>query len=103
ELRKYIERQIKQERVIRQVTSGKAVTDKAVETYYTAHQNEFKGSDGKVKPLTVARADIERKLRSQVERGEVQTYYEQHKARWKLPDKVTVRHLMLDPGAARWK
>ncbi|MBI3893921.1 MAG: peptidyl-prolyl cis-trans isomerase [Candidatus Wallbacteria bacterium] len=103
-LRKYVERQVKQERVVQSVTGGKAVTDKAVEDYYQSHPAEFKSTDGKgVKPLASVRTDIVAKLRTQVNDTEIKTYYEQHKARWKLADKVTVRHLMFDPSAERWK
>ncbi|MBI2942698.1 MAG: peptidyl-prolyl cis-trans isomerase [Candidatus Wallbacteria bacterium] len=103
-LRKYVERQVKQERVVQSVTGGKTVTDKMVEDYYQAHQADFKAADGKgVKALSAVRGDIVAKLRAQVSDKEIQEYYESHKARWKVPDKVSLRHLMLDPAADRWK
>ncbi|TPW19184.1 MAG: peptidyl-prolyl cis-trans isomerase SurA, partial [Elusimicrobia bacterium] len=102
-LRAYFQQQIKQERVIRGITSGKPVADKAVEDYYTAHKNDFKKADGKdVKPLTEVRNEIVAKLKAVVTDDDIKEYYEKHKARWMLPDKVTLRHLMLDPKAERW-
>lgn len=98
ELRERIRHQLLHEAMVAQITNGKVVPEEMIQSYYDTHQDEFKDSSGSVQSLEDVRAAIIMKLRSTVTEDEIQAYYEDHKARWKLPDQVTLRHLRLDPN-----
>jgi parvulin-like peptidyl-prolyl isomerase len=90
-------------KLMAQVTEGAQVPEERIRAYYELKKDEFKDATTKVpRTLEQVRREIERTLRSSIpdDAQAVRSYYETHRERWRHPDRLQVRHLVVNPAAA---
>jgi len=90
-----VARQVRYQKLIERVVGGRQFSDNVIKSYYEEFQDEFKTEDG-VKPFEQVRPEIVRKLRSDISDDDISNYYNEHKERWRKPDKASFRRLMLN-------
>jgi len=96
ELRKSITGSMKYQKLIQKIIGGREIGDDMLrQAYDVDKESKYKNEDGSYKPFESVKEELAKKLRSVVTDNDISSYYEQHKNRWKLPGKATLRRLMI--------